>query len=113
MIKKIKLNLKSKNFLLFLKHIDESFKDNKHTKNSPWKYYNLNNFNFYFYFFKKKILGSIVTSKHQNNIHINFLYVLKDKRSRNIGTQLLDYINKKKTLVMQLIFQKNYKKKQV
>ena len=47
MIKTIGIN--SKKLKKFLNNIDNDFIENKSKKNTPWKYFNLKNF-FYFYF---------------------------------------------------------------
>jgi len=92
MIKKININ--SKKLVKFLNNIDKDFSENKSKKNTPWKYFKLKNF-FYFYFIlKQEIIGSIVISNHKKNTHINFLYVLKKFRSKKIGHQLIEYVEK-------------------
>ena len=89
------ISISSKKLKKFLNKIDHDFIENKSKKNTPWKYFNLKNF-FYFYFIlKQEIIGSIVISNHKNNTHINFLYVLKKFRSKKIGHQLIKYIEKK------------------
>jgi ribosomal protein S18 acetylase RimI-like enzyme len=100
------ININSKKIEKFLNDIDEDFAVNKSKKNTPWKYFNLKNFFFYYFIFKKKIIGSIVISNHRNNIHINFLYVLKKYRSKKIGSHLIKFIEKqsKKKIISVHVF---------
>ena len=105
------ININSKKFEKFLKNIEEDFKENKSKKNTPWKYFHLKNFNFFFFIFNKDIIGSIVTSSHRNNLHINFLYILKKFRHKKIGSQLINFIEykSKKKIISVHVF-KNAKK---
>lgn len=109
MIKTISIN--SRKILKFLYNIDDDFSNNKSLLNSPWKYSKLKNFLFLYYFKNSEIIGTIVISNHKKNVHINFLYVLKKFRSKNIGSKLIKYVEKikKKELISVHIF-KNSKK---
>ena len=93
MIKKIK-NLNYKKIKIFIDNIgfNGKFRDNKKIENSPWKFIDLKNFNFFSYEYRNKIIGIIVVSNHKKNTHINFLYVLRKYRSKKIGSKLIKYV---------------------
>ena len=89
MIKKTIFN--SNEFVDFLNKIKIPFSKNKKITNPPWKYKNLSNFFFKSFILNKKIKGMIVYSKHRDNFHINFLYVLSNKRNKRVGTKLINH----------------------
>lgn len=89
MIKKTIFN--SNEFIDFLNKIKIPFSKNKKITNPPWKYKNLSNFFFKSFILNKKIKGMIVYSKHKDNFHINFLYVLSNKRNKRVGTKLINH----------------------
>ena len=91
MIKKIKFD--SYGFKTFLKKIKMPYeKDNNLISGKPWKYRKEKNFYFKSLIEKNKIIGVIVYSKHVYNYHINFLYILSNKRNKNYGQKLLSYL---------------------
>lgn len=89
------ININSIKVKKFLNNISDDFLENKSKKNSPWKYYGLKNFQFFFFIFRNQIIGTIVISSHRMNTHINFLYILKNFRKKGVGKKLIQFIESK------------------
>ena len=66
-------------------------KNNNLLSAKPWIYRKKKNFFYKCFIDKKKILGAIVYSKHKFNYHLNFIYVIPEKRSKKLGNKLLNY----------------------
>lgn len=84
------INFKKKNFQFFLKKIKMPLEKNNSLSEKPW-IYRKKNFFFKCFITRKKVSGAIVYSKHRYNYHLNFIYVVAEKRNKKIGSKLLNY----------------------
>lgn len=90
MIKNI--DFRKKNFQSFVKEIQMPFeKNNNLLSKKPWIYRKKKNFFYKCFIADKKILGTMVYSKHKYNYHLNFIYIIPERRSKKIGNKLLNY----------------------
>lgn len=85
------INFRKKNFQSFVKKIQLPFENNNSLSQKPWIYKKKKNFFYKYFVADKKILGAMVYSKHKYNYHLNFIYVLPEKRSKKIGNKLINY----------------------
>lgn len=123
---KILTKIKKKELLKFISKIEgKEFFLNKNINNAPWKYRKLKNFTFRYVKINNEVVASLVIIKTSYSNHLSFLYILKNKRGKKIGSKLLSIfenyqINKKlktvhvtKTLKNSLIFYKKNKYKKI
>ena len=94
-IKKIKK--RTKKIKLFLNLIKEkNFLINKSYNNTPWIHFNNKNFSFNVIILSKQIIGIVVIIKLKLNTHLQFFYISKKYRSKQIGKKVLEKILPKK-----------------
>ena len=94
-IKKIKK--RTKKIKLFLNSIKEkNFLINKSYNNTPWIHFNNKNFSFNVIILSKQIIGIVVIIKLKLNTHLQFFYISKKYRSKQIGKKVLEKILPKK-----------------
>ena len=91
MIKRIDKN-NLNDIKLFLNDIDDNFSDNKSINSAPWKNIDENHFRFFGNYFRGNINGAMVSIIFDYNIHLSFLYTLRDKRSSGIGSKFIKYL---------------------
>ena len=87
---KILSRIKKKELLEFISKIEgKEFFLNKNINNAPWKYRKLKNFAFRYVRINNQIVASLVIIKTSYSNHLSFLYILKNKRNKKIGSKLL------------------------
>ena len=107
----ISSKFKKSQLIKFTKRIKEKdFLMNNKFNFSPWKYYKIKKFNFYFLSINKsKIIGILVIINTRYSCHLSFLYIDRDYRKEKLGKKLINFfflITKKKMLTVH-VFKKH------
>ena len=86
------IDFRKKIFRSFVKKIQIPYeKKNNLLSQKQWIYRKKKNFFFKIFISEKKILATMVYSRHKYNYHLNFIYVIPKKRSKKLGNKLLNY----------------------
>ena len=86
--------LEDQNQLSILLHeMDDNFHENSSLAKNPWIHRNLENFHYIGCFGESNnLLGVMVYSIYDANIHLNFLYASSKSRSNGVGSSLIHYL---------------------
>lgn len=106
--------LKSEQFARFISAFDEDFALNRSLHNPPWCYINEKHFSFKAIKRDDEFIATCVTSEHQFNSHLNFLYVNKAVRGEQLGSQLItDWYTKSSRVFFTIHVKKTLKRTQI
>jgi len=77
----------------FFIEMDDNFRENSSLDLNPWTHRNLNNFHYMGCFEgNKTLLGVMVFSIYEVNMHLNFLYISSRNRHKGVGSLLIDFL---------------------